>query len=375
MRLVVGALCLLLLLAPASHAQVLPAIAEPDLGDPGSAFGADGSARDPPAEPFATNPGVLPVPGNAPSGDVCSVDDVRGSLPKFFAMRTPCSQLVHPRYDPSPDDLSSTPNPPSPPQPGEDPPVHVNATATGLVQETWDLEQTGQTPGEPAHPLPAGPTPANSEAGPLPPLQSAVREPHAFGVWPLAIGLTTGLALLVVFSWRFFSESAAALFSHVKHDEALAQPVRQRLLALIKGLPGCTVPDFVRILDMSRGNAVHHLDVLERNGLVTVHVVGRCRHYVAGSSQHWLQLAALKGDRARMVAGYVMAHPGCIQRDVAEGLGLPRSRTNGYVGRLLREGLLEGSPQGRAIQLRAAPMLESLWRMLDPASIADGIRT
>jgi len=60
--------------------------------------------------------------------------------------------------------------------------------------------------------------------------------------------------------------------------KALADPVRIKILHLLKNRPMCTCEIMVA-LDLTEPNASHHLNLLERNGLVSSEKMGKWVFY------------------------------------------------------------------------------------------------
>jgi len=60
--------------------------------------------------------------------------------------------------------------------------------------------------------------------------------------------------------------------------KALADPIRIKILHLLKNRPMCTCEVMVA-LDLSEPNASHHLNLLERNGIVSSEKMGKWVFY------------------------------------------------------------------------------------------------
>lgn len=60
--------------------------------------------------------------------------------------------------------------------------------------------------------------------------------------------------------------------------KALADPVRIRIIHLLKNRPMCTC-EIIAALDLTEPNASHHLNLLERNGIVKSQKTGRWVFY------------------------------------------------------------------------------------------------
>jgi ArsR family transcriptional regulator len=65
--------------------------------------------------------------------------------------------------------------------------------------------------------------------------------------------------------------------------KALADPVRIRMLHLLKHRPMCTC-EIMAALTLTEPNASHHLNLLERNGIVKSEKVGRWVFYRLGET-------------------------------------------------------------------------------------------
>lgn len=76
-----------------------------------------------------------------------------------------------------------------------------------------------------------------------------------------------------------------------------------------------------------------------------------------------LEAGAVLNNEKRKVLAYIRAHAGCAQRDIAQHLGLSKGTVSHHVQGLLKQGLLESTPDpedSRSHRLRAVPSADIL---------------
>lgn len=141
-------------------------------------------------------------------------------------------------------------------------------------------------------------------------------------------------------------------------------PVRQAILEHVTIHPGTSRPMVQEALGLSRGSVTHHLAILEAAELVRSVSIGRRLHFfAAGEPAQTGQHVALRHERRRAIAEFVLHNPGCTQRDLALALALPPSRVHGHVGHLADVGLLTKHGSGRLVRLE--PTAHLVQRLAD----------
>ena len=108
---------------------------------------------------------------------------------------------------------------------------------------------------------------------------------------------------------------------------------------------------------MGWGVTIHHLDMLERAGLLTSQRAGHHRcYFLPGSVPREQQgtVALLRADTTRRVAHLVAKRPGLAQRQAANELGLSASAMSKQVARLEAASLLRREATGEGQRLYPA---------------------
>lgn len=127
----------------------------------------------------------------------------------------------------------------------------------------------------------------------------------------------------------------APLYTRLKRDRLLDQPMRERVHAHVVAHPGIRYRELQRALDLQNGSLAHHLQVLVREGLLREVPEGRAvRFYGAGAP------ASEPVDTGSRVLAFVRANPGATGADVARALDLKASLTGYHLQRLEDEGKL-----------------------------------
>lgn len=142
----------------------------------------------------------------------------------------------------------------------------------------------------------------------------------------------------------------APLYARIGREELLDHPARQEIHAAIQDSPGIHVSELSRSLGLPWGTLLHHVDKLERAGLVVSSAEsGKRCFFLPGQvlREHRSILPALENGKARALAEYFAANPGASQKDAGQALGLSAALVSWHVKRLEEAGVLVRTRVGR----------------------------
>jgi hypothetical protein len=195
---------------------------------------------------------------------------------------------------------------------------------------------------------PASPPPAQ------PPAVAAASGP-ANGVWaapPAAVttgvGVIAALGGLLYWLWPVLKGAGVGLFSRIEPEELLRQPTRARIHAVIEAQPGIHFHALARASAVGNGALEHHLQKLEKGGLVLVkRATGYTCYFPKGTDRHVAAAApAIRSDGSRAVLEAVARRPGASSRELAAELGVSPSTVSYHLRRLHQAGLVHAGSIG-----------------------------
>ncbi|MCA1810994.1 MAG: winged helix-turn-helix transcriptional regulator, partial [Halobacteriales archaeon] len=125
----------------------------------------------------------------------------------------------------------------------------------------------------------------------------------------------------------------ASLFSRVQGRQVLQHAIRGGIYDHILANPGIRFNHLRKDLGLSHGATAHHLQVLERNGLVRQRTAWTTRHYYTAGAP---PPAALEAHDA--ILDFVRKNPGAGAAEVGRHLGLSRQLAHYHLRRLAAAG-------------------------------------
>lgn len=142
----------------------------------------------------------------------------------------------------------------------------------------------------------------------------------------------------------------------------LPHPCRTRIVALVEAAPGVTLTELRAAAGCSWGTIQHHTRVLERRGRLRSEPVGRSRRFFPATTPPGVlrRTALLRKGRVAELARAIRERPGCMQRDLTEGLHLTRKVLRGYVDDLVAQGLVVEHQHPRARTYHPTQVLRAL---------------
>lgn len=176
----------------------------------------------------------------------------------------------------------------------------------------------------------------------------------------LAVGGAMALVLLLLLLLRRrLAFAALCLFSRLRTERLLQQPLRKELFEVIKARPGIHLRELMRAVGRQVGVVNHHLQVLERGGLVYAQGTLRQRHYFAREIIDPAMVrahAALWSQTGREILEMVARHPGITVRHLAQIRKTRYATVQVHVYRLRRAGLMAAQMEGRLMHLHTTPL-------------------
>ena len=194
---------------------------------------------------------------------------------------------------------------------------------------------------------------------------SAMRAATAMaGLWTFpttgqaaAIGLGGLLASLVYWLWPAIKAGPAALFSRVRSEDLLGNPLRAEIHQRIEAEPGIHHQALMRAVGRGHGGVEHHLRKLLEGGLVSrVQGKGYTCYFPKGRIDYRAMAAAplLKSPVARGILEAVRNQPGIRAIELARALAVAPATVHYHVERMRGAGLLEGTLANGALRLHAS---------------------
>lgn len=137
--------------------------------------------------------------------------------------------------------------------------------------------------------------------------------------------------------------SAAAPAPVEPERRLLDQPMRRRMVEVIRSQPGIKISQLCKETDAGWGTVKYHLQLLKGAGLVVARAAGRdCLLFTSDYPARDLPVTeALRQGRARELATAILATPGASQKELCERIHMTRKIVRRYVGLLSAAGLVE----------------------------------
>lgn len=121
------------------------------------------------------------------------------------------------------------------------------------------------------------------------------------------------------------------------------QPVRKRLLGLIKAKPGIHASELAREVEEAWGTVQYHLSLLRKAEMVQSLPAGREKRLFPNDVDpvKVRLLSLLHQGRRHEIADFIQTHPGLRQVDICDALTVSRKTFRSSVRPLVKEGLVE----------------------------------
>ena len=174
-------------------------------------------------------------------------------------------------------------------------------------------------------------------------------------IWILAAALMLAAALLIgAFSierskyamFLFF----LPLYTRLNHDKTLENYNRGRVFQFIDLNPGAHYNAILAALTINNGALVYHLDVLQREGLITSRQEGMYRKFYSADIKPPPILENGTTEAQLRVLKAIQEMPGVTQKELSKFLGLKQSTLAYQIDRLLAMGYIAAEKSGRTVQ-------------------------
>ncbi len=137
------------------------------------------------------------------------------------------------------------------------------------------------------------------------------------------------------------------LFSRLEHNTVLDNKTRLAIHGLIIENPGIHYKAITREFGLTNGEAVYHLQVLEREDFIRSIRDGRLRRFYSKMAR-LPEKSRLTPEQIRVkILDLITEQPGISQREIVVHLGLGRDTAGYHLRELVREGYLEAERKGR----------------------------
>jgi predicted transcriptional regulator len=161
----------------------------------------------------------------------------------------------------------------------------------------------------------------------------------------IALGITALLALAAALSRSTSLRSLLAapfvrLYSRFTKPDLLEDATRGRIHAALQERPGAALPDLMRATGLGRGALIHHLQMMERHGLVVCRHDGARRRFHPAGARVPVEGPPPTEAQQRVLALLQERGP-LAQHRVAEGLSITPQGASYHLRRLEQAGRAE----------------------------------
>jgi predicted transcriptional regulator len=156
-----------------------------------------------------------------------------------------------------------------------------------------------------------------------------------------AIGLLTEIGKWAVLS--FF----IALYSRIKKEDILDQPIRYKIHGFILGNPGAHFGLIKHVLDLPNGQLVHHLNQLTRTNLIYSKVDGAKKRFYPVNYPKSKDNEHFFSNLQEKILGTIKENSGISQKKVASQIGISRQVAGYHLTIMEQEGVIKKEVVGR----------------------------
>ena len=145
----------------------------------------------------------------------------------------------------------------------------------------------------------------------------------------------------------------APLFTRLSKEQALEHPRRRAIFEHVQRNPGTSFRETARVVGIAAGTVRHHLNVLQRAGMVVERPHGATVRFFENHGKHdadWVEVVMLREPALRLLFDWLKQHPKSPQTAILEAMevhGWSRSTTQHRLSRLVDAGLATIRLQGR----------------------------
>lgn len=175
----------------------------------------------------------------------------------------------------------------------------------------------------------------------------------------VAVAGGIGATVAALLSYRWWKYGLFALFSRILPPRVLEQATRAKIFQFIENHPGVRAQRVVRDLGLATGQAMHHLYILEKQGLLTRSGAPLAkRYFVRGRlSPHEMQNAIIHQNAPlASLQTAIEQRPGATITELASALQLSSGRVSRMAQRLFQAGTVKRVAEGRSVRLYPNPV-------------------
>lgn len=189
-------------------------------------------------------------------------------------------------------------------------------------------------------------------------VQHDVRDEAEPGAWTLVAGGAAAVGLVAVWrverlQYRAWWLAAVAGFTRIRRERVLDHERRRLILEAITTEPGIHLGALRRELELGTGALVHHLRILQREGVVEARRRGNRVQFVPVG--HRGPVLRIPGPLQQRLLDIVQETPGLSQTELAQRLEQPRNTVAYHINQLVGEGRLQRRREGRVVRHYPAP--------------------
>jgi predicted transcriptional regulator len=173
----------------------------------------------------------------------------------------------------------------------------------------------------------------------------------------IAVPLLVGIFTAYFFPAIQFAATKGLLFipafSRIKRSQVLDHKLRDKVHALIRENPAITPTELKKATGVGWGTIVHHLAVMEREGLIASRIEGRHRRFFLADEvppRERASLAVLANQRTQEIYTDLLDNPGLATPELAQRVGLSSPGALWHLKRLEGSGLVSRRRDGRYVR-------------------------
>ena len=172
---------------------------------------------------------------------------------------------------------------------------------------------------------------------------------------PFVLALGAGAAVAaggtaLALTRRRWMLGIALLYTRLAPSRMAEQPRRARILEHLRETPGASLSELRRALGLANGALMHHVDLLERSGLVVSAMHGKERRvFLVGTPRTLVPEAPLP----ERIVDALATRGRTTQGELAAALGVSRQALHYHVKRLALDGKIVARVEGRELVLEA----------------------
>ncbi|MGA1873079.1 MAG: winged helix-turn-helix transcriptional regulator [Thermoplasmatota archaeon] len=195
----------------------------------------------------------------------------------------------------------------------------------------------------------------HSSVGPGVPIEPTTedKEDASLVVFPLLCGILIIVGILVA----VMVLSGVKGYAKISSGQVLNHPTRNLVIDYLKDHPGAHFKSISRGIAVPPGTLRHHLNTLEREGLVRSSYEGMFRRYFPTGAH--LDPARMEAGNRNAIIEVLGMYPGISQNDLRSIVSIPKQTLSYHLKRLQEEGRIRKEKKGSGTSVFLQPVLEA----------------